>query len=194
MEKPSCVTIYGASSPRIDTRYADDARRVGALLARRGVTLVCGGGRTGLMAAAIEGASEAGGETVGVLPTFMIERGWQHPGLSEIVDTPSMHARKELMAARSCAVIALPGGVGTLEELLEIITWRQLGLYQGNVVILNTLGYFDPLLEMLRRSISEHFMNPDHASLWSVAADPAEAVSLALDTPADHRPFTQKIH
>lgn len=187
------VTVYGASSPKIDTRYLDAARSAGELLARAGVTLVCGGGRTGIMAAAIEGAVGAGGTAVGVLPGFMVERAWQHPALTRMEVTPDMHARKELMARMSSAVIAMPGGVGTLEELLEIITWRQLGLYQGNVVILNINGYFDPLLAMLERSIEQHFMNPDHASLWMVADSPGQAVSLAVDTPVEQRPFTQKI-
>lgn len=188
------ITIYGASSPDIDPRFAAAARELGALIAARGVTLVCGGGRTGLMAAAIEGATAAGGKTIGILPQFMIDRRWSHPDLAETVATPDMHTRKQRMASLSGSVIALPGGVGTLEELLEIITWRQLGLYQGNIVILNTLNYFDPLLRMLEQSVELHFMNPDHRTLWRVAADPAEAVGLALDVEPIQRPFTQKIH
>ncbi|MBD5366127.1 MAG: TIGR00730 family Rossman fold protein [Bacteroides sp.] len=191
--KADAVTIYGASSPKINPAYLEAADRVGRLLAHAGVPLVCGGGRTGIMAAAIDGAITAGGTAIGVLPEFMVERQWQHPGLTRMEVTPDMHARKELMAGMARAVIAMPGGVGTLEELLEIITWRQLGLYQGNVVILNVDGYFDPLLDMLDRSIQQHFMNPDHASLWLVADTPERAVSLALDTPVEHRPFTQKI-
>ncbi|MDE6802757.1 MAG: TIGR00730 family Rossman fold protein [Muribaculaceae bacterium] len=188
------ITIYGASSPDIDPRFIEAARRVGELIAGRGVTLVSGGGRTGLMAAAIEGASVSSGATVGILPQFMIDRRWGHPDLGTTISTPDMHTRKRKMASLSGAVIALPGGVGTLEELLEIITWRQLGLYQGNIVILNTLGYYDPLLQMLERSIEMHFMNPDHRSLWQVAATPDEAVALALDKEPEHRSFTQKIH
>lgn len=187
------VTIYGASSPAIDRRYLDAGYCVGRLLGERGVDLICGGGRSGIMASAIDGALAAGGTATGVLPGFMVERGWQHPGLTRMEVTPDMHSRKELMAALAHGVIALPGGVGTLEELLEIITWHQLGLFQGNVVILNIDGYYDPLLSMLGKSIDEHFMNPDHASLWMVASTPEEAVSLVLDTPVTERPFTQKI-
>ena len=132
--KADAVTIYGASSPKINPAYLEAADRVGRLLAHAGVPLVCGGGRTGIMAAAIDGAITAGGTAIGVLPEFMVERQWQHPGLTRMEVTPDMHARKELMAGMARAVIAMPGGVGTLEELLEIITWRQLGLYQGNVV------------------------------------------------------------
>jgi len=186
------VTIYGASSPKIDTRYLDAARQAGILLGKAGIDLICGGGRTGIMAAAIDGALEAGGTAIGILPAFMAERSWQHPGLTRLEITPDMHSRKKMMASLSSGVIAMPGGTGTLEELLEIITWRQLGLYHGNVVILNTGGYFDPLLEMLGRSISQHFMNPDHATLWMVADTPREAVDMVLGTPVT-RPFSQKI-
>ena len=189
----SAITIYGASSPKIDQVYLDDARCVGRLIARSGMELVCGGGRTGIIAAAIDGSTSVGVVTVGVIPAFMVERAWQHPSLTRLEVTNDMHSRKELMAKLSSAVIAMPGGVGTLEELLEIITWRQLGLYQGNIVILNTNGYFDPLLEMLSRSIDLHFMNPDHSSLWMVALTPDEAVSLAINTPIVERQFTQKI-
>ena len=142
------VTVYGASSPNIDRDYLDAAREVGKLLAENGVELVCGGGRTGIMGSAIEGAIESGGTATGVLPGFMVERGWQHLRLSRMEVTPDMHARKEMMARMARGVIAMPGGVGTLEELLEIITWHQLGLYNGHVVILNINGYYDPLLEM----------------------------------------------
>lgn len=187
------VTIYGASSPAIDPRYLEAARETGRLLGEARVDLISGGGRTGIMAAAIDGALAAGGTATGVLPEFMVERGWQHPGLTRMEVTPGMHARKELMASLSSGVIAMPGGIGTLEELLEILTWRQLGLYQGNIVILNVMGYFDPLFEMLRRSIEQKFMNPDHTSLWIEAATPAEAVQAVLDTPVVQRPFSQKI-
>lgn len=193
MNQTQAVTLYGASSSRIDRKYLDAAHQVGSLLAKAGVGLVCGGGRTGVMGAAIEGATEAGGVAVGVLPDFMVERGWQHPRLTRMEITPDMHSRKELMARLSRGVIAMPGGVGTLEELLEIITWHQLGLYNGNVVILNIDGYYDPLLLMLERSIECHFMNPDHASLWHVATTPAEAVDIVLNMPVTDRPFTQKI-
>lgn len=187
------VTIYGASSPNIPACYLEAAHRVGLRLAEAGIDLICGGGRTGVMAAAIDGALEGGGNAVGVLPRFMVERSWQHPGLTHMEVTSDMHSRKELMARRSRGVIAMPGGVGTLEELLEIITWRQLGLYQGNIVILNTDGYYDPLLGMLGRTIEQHFMNPDHATLWMVAGTADEAVEKVLGTPVTERPFSQKI-
>lgn len=186
------ICIYGASSNDIDHVYKESAREAGRLIALAGRTLVCGGGKAGVMAAAIEGASAAGGVTIGVLPAFMVERGWQHPDLTHMECAADMHARKERMAALCSAAIAFPGGCGTLEELLEIITWRQLGLFDGNVVIANINGYYDPLIQMLERTIEQAFMHPDHATLWRVATSATEAVEMAL-APCDHRSFTQKI-
>lgn len=181
MKKAIC--IYGASSAEIAPVYVDAAREAGRLIALAGRPLVSGGGRSGLMAAAIDGALEAGGEAIGVLPEFMVEREWQHPGLTQMIVTPDMHSRKRTMAELSSAAIALPGGCGTLEELLEIITWRQLGLFGGNVVIASIGSYYAPLLEMLDRTIGMRFMNPDHRNLWRVADNAADAVEAALAEP-----------
>lgn len=187
------IVVYGASSNDIDPIFKDAARQLGRLIARQGLATVCGGGKAGLMAAAIEGATEEGGKTIGVLPQFMVERDWQHPALSEMIVTPDMHTRKETMARLSMAAIACPGGCGTFEELLEIITWRQLNLYSGQVVILNTNGYYDPLIDMLRRTVEYGFMRPDHTALWHVAITPEEAIEMAL-RPVDPKLFSQKIH
>lgn len=174
------ICIYGASSSSIDQSYKNAAFRVGELIAESGYGLVCGGGRGGLMAAAIEGALSKGGHTTGVLPSFMIEREWQHPQLSEIIKTDDMHHRKRTMAELSQAVIALPGGVGTLEELLEIITWKQLKLYYGNIVILNTDKYYNPLLKMLSDTIDKGFMRKGSKRLWETAETPEEALEKAI--------------
>ena len=174
------VTVYGASSADIDDIYKSAARELGYLVARSDRPLVSGGGREGLMGAAIEGASSAGGVTIGVLPDFMITKGWQHPALTQMVAVNTMHRRKAMMAALASDVVAMPGGIGTFEELLEIITWRQLGLYCGNVIILNTAGYYNPLLDMLARAGEQHFMRPCDLSdpLFRVVATPAEAIAL----------------
>lgn len=113
----------------------------------------------------------------------MVEQGWHHTGLTELREVESMHERKKMMADLSDAVIALPGGCGTLEELLEVITWKQLGLYLNPVVILNTKGYFDPLLDMLHRAVDENFMRQQHGAIWHVARTPQEAVELIHTTP-----------
>lgn len=182
-DKEKAICVYGASNDDIAACYKDAARELGRLVALSGSTLVSGGGRGGLMAAAIEGAVEAGGVAVGVLPGFMVERGWQHPSLSRMITTPDMHSRKRTMADLAGGIVAMPGGVGTLEELMEIITWRQLGLFAGRVVILNTGGYYNPLLEMLDQCTRLGFMRPGSDSLWHVASTPSEAIKL-LDADA----------
>lgn len=172
------ITIYGSSSATLAPVFYDAARQTGALIARAGFDLVSGGGRAGLMGAAIDGALAAGGKAIGILPGFMIDRGWDHPGLSVTIPTPDMHTRKAVMASYAAGVIALPGGIGTLDELMEIITWRQLGLWDGPVVILDTDGYYTPLLEMLAVAGERGFMRPTASGkeLWAVASTPAEAV------------------
>ena len=187
------IVVYGASSEDIKQEYKDAARETGKFIAEAGCALVCGGGRQGLMKAAIDGALDAGGEAIGVLPQFMIDNNWQHPGLTRMIATASMHERKHTMAMMAVAAIACPGGCGTFEELLEIITWRQLNLYRGQVVILNTDGYYDPMLQMFDRAIEQGFMHADHKRLFTVATTAAEAVAAALQ-PVDPRTFSQKIH
>ena len=111
----------------------------------------------------------------------MVDNGWHHPQLKHLEITPDMHTRKETMARLSHTAIAMPGGCGTLEELLEIITWRQLGLYDGKIIILNINNYFDPLLAMLHKAVDDGFMKKDHKDIWAVAHTPQEAISIALD-------------
>ena len=172
------VCVFCASSANIDERYLADAHQLGTLLAQAGWRCVNGGGAVGLMGAVTDGALDADGEVTGVIPKFMVDNGWCYDRLIDVVVTADMHQRKQIMSDMADAVIALPGGVGTLEELLETLTWRQLGLVKVPVIILNTLGYYDPLLAMLRHSIDEGFMKPSHGQLWQVAATPAEAISL----------------
>lgn len=177
------ITVYSASSGQVPEIYVAAARELGRLIARGSHTLVNGAGRTGLMGAVTDACLAEGGRAVGIIPQFMVEQHWQHEGMTELIVTPDMHRRKERMAEMSDACIALPGGVGTLEELLEVITWKQLGLYVNPIVILNTDGYYDPLLQLLRRAVDERFMRSLHADIWRVAATPAEALELALTTP-----------
>ena len=113
----------------------------------------------------------------------MVEQGWHHTGMSQLLIVNDMHERKQTMAKLSDAVIALPGGCGTLEELLEVITWKQLGLYLNPIILLNTKGYFTPLLEMMQRAVDEHFMRIQHAAIWRVAQTPEEAVEMLFTTP-----------
>ena len=176
------VCVFCASSADIDARYLEAARELGALLAEGGWRCVNGGGAVGLMGAMTDGALDAGGEVTGVIPKFMVDNGWCYDRLVDVIVTADMHQRKQMMSEMADAVIAMPGGVGTLEELLETLTWRQLGLVKVPVIILNTLGYYDALLEMLRHAIDEGFMKPGHAALWEVAATPAEVIALLENT------------
>ena len=177
------VCVYSASSTKIAPVYFAVAEKLGHLLASKGINLINGAGSIGLMAATSNAALASGGTVTGVIPRFMVEQGWHHTGLTRLVETETMHERKRLMAEMSDGVIALPGGCGTLEELLEIITWKQLGLYLNPIVVLNVNGYFNPLLEMLQKAIDENFMRPEHGNIWVVAHTPEEAVQLLYDTP-----------
>ena len=177
------VCVYSASSTQIDEAYFSAARTLGTLLAERGISLINGAGKMGLMAAVTDAVMQHGGEAIGVIPRFMVEQGWHHTGMSQLLVVNDMHERKQTMAKLSDAVIALPGGCGTLEELLEVITWKQLGLYLNPIILLNTKGYFTPLLEMMQRAVDEHFMRIQHAAIWRVAQTPEEAVEMLFTTP-----------
>ena len=177
------VCIYCASSTQIDEKYFRAAEELGRLIAQKGLRLITGAGNQGLMNAIEEGALAAGGTVTGIIPTFMMEEGWHHTGLTELIETRTIHERKEMMAKLSDGVIALPGGCGTLEELLEIITWKQLSLYLNPIIILNIDGYYDHLLAQLRQAIDENFMRAIHGDIWKVATTPDEAIDLLFTTP-----------
>lgn len=177
------VCVYCASSTKIPSVYFDAAERLGQLLAEQGINLINGAGRQGLMGRISDATLACGGTVTGVIPHFMVEQGWHHHGLTRLIETETMHERKQLMAELSDGVIALPGGCGTMEELLEIITWKQLGLYLNPIIILNTDGFYDPLLTLLKQAIGQNFMRHEHENIWQVASTPEEAVDLLYVTP-----------
>ena len=183
MNTISSVCVYCASSTKIDAAYFNAAKQLGALLGERKLRVINGAGSIGLMRTVSDATLEAGGTVTGVIPRFMVEQDWHYTELTELIEVDTMHERKQRMADMSDAVIALPGGCGTLEELLEVITWKQLGLYLNPIVILNTNHYFDPLLEMFQKCMDEHFMRPMHAGMWSVAETPEQAVELIYTMP-----------
>ena len=166
------VCVYCSSSNRASAIYLDAAARLGRILAENGITIVYGGSSLGSMGRLAAAALEAGGKVIGVLPRFMDELEWGHRALSELRIVDDMHERKRVMLELSGAAIALPGGCGTLEELLEAITWKRLGLYFGPVVLVNVNGFFDPCIELLNRCVDERFMDEKHRAMWSVAEDP----------------------
>jgi uncharacterized protein (TIGR00730 family) len=164
-----CV-FCGASSGR-DPAYAELAASVGAGLATRGIGLVYGGGRVGLMGAVADAALGAGGEVVGVIPQRLVDRELAHPGLTELVVVTSLHERKAAMAALADGFIALPGGLGTLEELAEVASWAQLGLHAKPIGLLGRDGYWDALLAWLDHAVREGFVSPEHRELVALDAD-----------------------
>lgn len=185
------ITVYGASSPNIDESYISAAKDLGSILAHSGIRIVTGAGSTGLMAAIEDGVLESGGEAIGIIPTFMVREGWMHKSLSQVIETEDMHKRKELMAQMADAVVALPGGPGTFEELMEIITWKMLGLFSKPIVILNTNGYYNPLLKMLQTSADSGFMREEFLSAWIVVENP-ENVLPAIVSNIDWNPGVDK--
>lgn len=172
------VCVYCASSTRIDKVYKDAARQLGSLLAARGSEVICGGGNEGLMRSLADGALDAGGNVTGVIPRFMIVKGWAYERLARLVATDDIHSRKKRMIAGADDVMALPGGCGTLEELLEVITWKQLGLFAGRIIIVNINNYYSPLLKMLDQAVDHGFMKPSHRRLWLTANTVEQAVEM----------------
>lgn len=183
MNKIISVCVYSASSTKINQSYFDVADNLGRILANKHIRLINGAGNLGLMRAVTDSVLQNGGEAIGVIPRFMVEQNWHHKEMTKLIEVDSMHERKQLMADLSDGVIAMPGGCGTLEELLEIITWKQLGLYLKPIIILNTNGFFNPLLEMLSKAVEENFMRIQHVDIWKVADTPEEAVGLLYTTP-----------
>ena len=163
------IGVYCASSSQIDLSYFLAAKQLGEEIGIRGCQVCNGGGGIGLMGAVSDATMQSGGRAIGVIPEFMIEMGWHHSELSELKVVPDMHTRKKTMSDLSDAVVALPGGIGTLEELLEILTWKQLGLFNKPIVILNINGYYDALLAQLDMAVSENFMCLEHKRMWQVA-------------------------
>ena len=172
------IALFAASSSKVGKVYLDAARETGSLLAESGHHIVYGGGDTGLMGALADRVIEMNGEITGVIPGFMISNGWNHKGVDNMIITTGMSSRKEKIFEIADAVIALPGGIGTLEELTEAITLKQLGQFNGPVVILNISRFYDHLLTFLDHLSGNGFMGKDHSRLWSVASSPGEALEI----------------
>jgi uncharacterized protein (TIGR00730 family) len=176
----AALCVFCGSTPGLDERYLDAARALGQLLARRGVSLVYGGARAGLMGAMADAALEDGGRVIGVMPHGLWAREIGHTGLSELLVVDTMHERKAIMAERADAFVALPGGAGTLEELFEVWTWAQLGIHTKPVALLNVDGFWDPLLGMIDHLVDEGFVRPAHRAML-VADDDASRLLARLE-------------
>ncbi len=171
------VCVFAASSSRIDSRYMQAAEELGSLFARSKVNVIYGGGGIGLMGVLADSVIENGGLITGVIPSFMKDEGWDHPRVSDMIVTVDMGERKKEMLAKADAVVALPGGVGTLEELTEAITLKQLGLFKGPVVILNTLDFYKSFIDFLGQMITGNFLRLEHSAIWEIARTPGEVLT-----------------
>lgn len=171
------LCVYCGSSRGARPEYAELARQVGTLLARRGITLVYGAGNIGLMGIAADAALAAGGKVVGVIPRALVDKEVAHHGLSELIVVNDMHERKLTMATRADGFIALPGGIGTLEELFETWTWLQLGFHQKPIALLDASGYFTSLLAFLDTMVAEGFLIAAQRELLMTGTDPEEVLA-----------------
>lgn len=177
------IAVYCASSNKVRASFVDAAERLGELIVADGRRLVYGDGGIGLMAAVARGALKAGGEVVGVIPQFMVDQGWNNADSTQTIVTQTMHERKATICNISDAMVALPGGIGTFEELLECLTWKQLGLHHNPVVILNTDGYYDKLLACIDLMVDEQMMRPIHKEMFVVVNTPEEVLPAIMNAP-----------
>lgn len=178
------LCVFCGSSKGIKESYAESARTLGATLVRRGFGLVYGGGQVGLMGILADAVLENNGEVTGVIPKSLALKEVAHQGLTKLHVVATMHERKALMAELSEGFIALPGGLGTFEELFEVLTWAQLGLHQKPLGVLNVEGYFDPLLALIDHATNEGFIRQEHRQLLVTSKQPEEL----FDQLATYRP------
>jgi hypothetical protein len=175
------VCVFAASSSSIASEYSKAASSLGHLLADAGIEVIFGGGGIGLMGNLADAVLESGGKITGVIPEFMKAEGWGHNHLTEMIVTRDMGERKKKMFEKADAVIALPGGVGTLEELTEAFTLKQLGIYKGPIIILNTMNFYGIFIEFLEHMIANHFIRMEHKGIWEIADAPQDAVNALLN-------------
>jgi uncharacterized protein (TIGR00730 family) len=166
------IAVYCGASHGVDPRYAEAARAMGAALVERGLTLVYGGGNVGLMGVIADEVLRLGGEVSGVIPRALVEREVGHNGLTRLFVVADMHERKAMMANLADGFIAMPGGMGTLEELFEMLTWSQLGIHRKPIGLLNVQGFYDALVGFIAHASGQGFVRPEHAALMMVESDP----------------------
>lgn len=172
------ICVFASSSSRIKSEYARSASRLGELFAQTGMDVVYGGGGIGLMGSLADAVLENRGRIIGIIPSFMKDEGWDHSAVSEMIITADMADRKKRMFEMADAVVALPGGIGTLEELTEAMTLKQLGIYKGPIIILNTLNYYKSFIDFLEHMVSGHFLRYEHKGMWEIADTPEDVMVL----------------
>lgn len=186
------ICVYSGSSFGASPEYANAAATFGGICAQRGLGIVYGGGSVGLMGVLADSALKAGGEVIGVIPRAMIAEERAHHGVTKLIPVDSMHERKSCMAQLSDAFVALPGGIGTLEEVIEVFTWLQLGLHLKPVGLLNVAGFYDPLLRTLDHMREEQFLLPAHQAMLTVERDPEALLNRLMAT--RHTSIPKPIH
>jgi len=177
------VCVFCASSRQTDSIFQDSAYRLGTILAKNSIKIVYGGGSVGLMGHLAEGALSKGGTVIGVIPRFMFDLEWGHQGITELKIVKDMAERKKLVMEGSDAVIALPGGCGTFEELFEALTLKRLGFYLNPIILVNVKGFYNSLIIQLEHCVKEKFMDLRHQSMWSVVDHPEEVLEAIKAAP-----------
>ncbi len=178
------VCVYCASSKQADGIYRSEANKLGEILAQHQITIVYGGGSVGSMGALAEGALTNNGTVIGVIPQFMVDLEWAHSKLSDLEIVRDMHERKKKMIENADAVIALPGGSGTLDELIEAITWKRLGMFLNPIIIVNTNGFYDPFIAQLEKCVSEKFMDSRHLNMWTIVDKTEDVIPAIQSSPS----------
>lgn len=180
------LCVFSGSSPGKQAAYADAAIALGKELVKNGIGLVYGGGNVGLMGIVADTVTTAGGDVIGVIPEFLAKKEVAHDQLTELHIVESMHERKALMSELSDGFIALPGGIGTFEELIEVLTWQQLGIQSKPCALLNTCDYFEHLLKQLDHAVSEKFLKPVHRDMLIVASTPRQLLEMIMSYSHSH--------
>jgi uncharacterized protein (TIGR00730 family) len=171
------ICVYCAASTKIKPEYFEATARLGRIFTEANLSVVFGGGSSGLMGKLADSVLTANGKITGIIPQFMCDEEWHHKSLTDLIVVETMHERKALMAQMADAIVALPGGCGTMEELLEAITWKQLGILSVPIVIVNMDGYYNSLIDMLERAVEENFMRDVHKKMWEVVNTPEQVLS-----------------
>jgi uncharacterized protein (TIGR00730 family) len=184
MEKIEKVCIYCASSHKVDSIYFEAAGKLAAELVNNNISIVYGGGAVGLMGKVADTAMNMGGEVTGILPRFMDEVEWGHKSITRLILVDDMRERKRKMIEESDAVIALPGGTGTIEELFEVITLKRLGQYTQPIILLNTKDYYKHLIAFVNQMVQENFLRAEHLSMMTVINEPHQIMEALNNSPA----------
>ncbi|MBI9055368.1 MAG: TIGR00730 family Rossman fold protein [Bacteroidales bacterium] len=177
------VCVFCASSHKVDSKYFDVAESTANLFAKNSITTVYGGGAVGLMGRLADVAMDKGGEVIGIIPSFMMDVEWGHKNITELILVKDMHERKKKLVENVDAIVILPGGSGTLEEAMEVITLKRLGKFTKPIIFVNTDGFYDSLFLLFEKMIEEKFMREEHRSMWQSVDDPENIISAIEKSP-----------